>query len=212
MGKYTGLEALLTMTDILTNPKRNIVSNIKDNKHANMSLEADGDSSDSADPMGGGGGEDQGMGDALNFDEGLGDMGGGGDEEGGGDPFGGDMGMGGDTGDSSGGGMGGDGESGFKPIDQETKDVDKDPHYVQNRRIVLFDMFMDLKDSVNDSKERLSENNQSFTKNKPIIESLEELEKMVTLYIESINKVPHDQSMYNLSKCQALYNHINEKV
>jgi len=213
MGKISGLDKLLIMSDILTNPKGNIVSNIRINKHANMSVEADEDSSDSADPAAGG---DEGGGEDVDFSEGLDDIGGDlGGDEGGDDPMGGgdddggmDMGGG---GDSSGGGMGGD-DSGFKPIDQEKKDIALDPHYVQNRRIALFDKFMELKDSVKDSKDRLSDGDESFANNKPIIEALEEVEEMVTLYIESINKIPHDQSMFNLSKCQALYNHINEKV
>jgi len=207
MGKYIGLEGLLIMTDILTNDGKNTISNIKNNKHANMSLEDD-DSSDSATPS-----DDQGAGDAMDFGAGLDDIGGDMDDA---DPMGGgddDFDMGGGDDDSGGdtSSMGG-GTSGFNPIDQDKKDVSLSPHYVQDRRMVLFDLFVKLLDSVKDSKDLLTENNKSFAKNKPIIEALEELERDIQVIIESINKMSHDVLMLRLSECRAIYNNIKEKV
>ena len=203
MGNATNINTLIFMSKILAEEGDYVDKNMsKHTKHSN-SLEADDDSG--SDPMGGG--EDEGAGDSMDFDAGLDDLGGDfdfGDEGGGegGDDSGG--------GDFSGGGMGGD--SAYNTIDQEKKEVNLSPHYVQDRRIALIKVATKLLDSIKSSKEKLQDDS-GLTSNKPIIEALSELEEDVIAIIDIINKEDgHDVSMVRISECRAIYNNIIEKV
>lgn len=94
--------------------------------------------------------------------------------------------------------------------DPKDGDISKDPHFIQNRRILLSKKLIILYDSIKDSMELIS-NGPSFDNKPVIIDQLGELSDQVTIIIESINKEPdYKILLLRYAICVKTYNKIIE--